>query len=109
MDACVPQLSGDFLDQAVFFAVRLGAFRTSVCNGESAFYTEHAVTQIRKVLQDGHKYEQNQPMSIRPMTGRLLFFLKHLVLLEKRPLPGAAFLIIAFAFHHIAIDRALQD
>jgi hypothetical protein len=32
-----------------------------------------------------------------------------LVLLEKGPLPGDAFLIIAFALHHIAIDRALQD
>lgn len=34
---------------------------------------------------------------------------KPLVLFEKRPLPGGAFLIIAIAFHHIAVDRALQD
>jgi hypothetical protein len=31
-----------------------------------------------------------------------------LLLLEKAPLPRDAFLIIAFAFHHVAIDHALH-
>src|SRR5437016_5425695 len=35
--------------------------------------------------------------------------IENLFLLEERPLPRYAFLIRAFALHHIAFDVALQD